>query len=244
MTYHPSANIWAMDVKTFEYNGREMSFDQYGEELFTAGEGAIMSKNFSIKPGEVFFDVGAGDSTWTIYALASGAAMAYAFEPSVPNYKKLVMDVLLNDGFFERCKLLNVGLDRQDCVKTLADWYSESGGWDGLDVSPDCTVMTRFLPMDHFLPELQRLDWVKMDIEGGEFSVMEGGLETIRKFRPNFIIENHEDVPRIGPWMKQNQIVRKIYELLESLRYRIHVETHPNTWGRSHIIATREEFPG
>jgi FkbM family methyltransferase len=229
-----------MEVKTFEYNGRKMSFDQYGEDIFVGGEGPIMSKNFDIKPGEVFFDVGAGDSSWTIYALASGAAAVYAFEPSIPNYKKLVMDVLLNDGFFERSKLLNVGLDREDCVRTLAESYARQGGYDGLDISPDCTVPTRFLPLDHFLPELTRLDWIKMDIEGGEYDAMLGGAKTIAKFKPNFIIENHENVPRMGEWMRGNKIVEKMRDLFQRFGYReVYEDSHPNTYSRSYIVALR-----
>jgi FkbM family methyltransferase len=226
-------------IDTIEYNGRTISFDGYGKEHIIGGEGPIMAKNFLIRPGQVFFDVGAGDSSWTLYALASGAAKVYAFEPSLPNYKKLVQDVLVNEGFFERSRLLNVGCDRYDCVKTLADWYTHIGGDDGLEITPDCKVPVRFLPIDHYLPELTRLDWIKMDIEGGEYDAILGGIETIKKFRPNFIIENHEEIIRIGPWMKANRVVPKIYELLGSLGYWIFEDTHVQTAGRSFIIAVK-----
>jgi len=224
-------------INTIEYNGRTISFDGYGKEHIIGGEGPIMVENFHVWPGDVVFDVGAGDSSWTLYALASGAAMVYAIEPSLPNYKKLVQDVLVNEGFFERSRLLNIGLDNHDNVKTLADWYIHIGGEEGLTLTDDCRVPIRFLPLDHFLPELTRLDWVKMDIEGGEWYAMQGGKQTIEKFRPHLIIENHDQIQRIGPWMKSNSIVEKIYGRLRDLDYDIHETTHANTTGRTFIIA-------
>ena len=223
-------------LETVNYNGRTFSFDGGGTEHVSGGEGPIMAKHFNAKPGDIFFDVGASDSAWTLYGIASGA-FTYAFEPSVPQYKKLVKDVLANDGFFEKSKLLNVGLDKVDCVKTLGDWYTALGGSDGLELTPDCLIPTRFMKMDYFLPELPRLDWVKMDVEAGEYYVMLGGIETIKKFRPNFIIENHKDIVRMGVWMKENLIVEKIYTMLKDLNYDIIEDTHEQTQGRTFIIA-------
>jgi len=72
-----------MTIETIEYNGRRISYDGSGKEHMMGGEGPIMAKYFDIKPNEVFFDVGAADSQWTLYALASGAYV-YAIEPSIP----------------------------------------------------------------------------------------------------------------------------------------------------------------
>ena len=224
-----------MTTETATLNGRTMTFGPSGIDHLTSGEGIIAAKYFDVKPGEVFFDVGAADSMWTLYALASGA-FVYAFEPSVPRYKVLVEEVLLNPGFFERCKLNNVGLDRQDCVKTLGQWYADMGGDAGLELTPDCLVPTRFLPMDHYLPELTRLDWIKIDVEAGEYFVMQGGAKAIRRFRPNMIIENHANIVRMGDWMRENEIERKIADVLAELDYEVVEEPFQ---GRSFIVATR-----
>jgi FkbM family methyltransferase len=227
-------------VETITYNGRTFSFDGGGKEHVLGGEGPIMAKHLQVKAGEVFFDVGAADSAWTLYALASGATV-YAFEPSQPQFKKLVQDVMVNDGFLERVHLFNMGLDREDCVKTLADWYVHLGGFEGLELTPDCHVPTRFLKLDFFLPELKRLDWIKMDVEAGEYYVLQGGAEAIKKFRPSLIIENHQDIVRMGDWMRANQIVEKIYAMLRDLDYDIVEDTHAHTIGRSFIVATPRE---
>jgi FkbM family methyltransferase len=243
-------------IETIEYNGRRISYDGSGKEHMMGGEGPIMAKYFDIKPNEVFVDVGAADSQWTLYALASGAYV-YAIEPSVPYFKKLVQDVLANDPpamacadaqgfwqpdygmhFFERCKLLNVGLGLVDRVERLCDWYARIvGPGDGLCSLPDTQAMVRFLPLDHFLPELHRFDWMKIDVEGGELDVMEGGRQAIEKFKPNFIIENHSQIDRMRHYMSKERVIERIYEWLRSLGYNLVEDTHQQTAGRTFIVA-------
>ncbi len=197
-------------------------------------EEPIALRNFDVKPGEVFFDVGASDSYWTVYAATRGA-LVYAFEPSIPQFR-ILNESLIKEAVFEQCRCFMMGLDKVDRVRTLEAWY-ESWGGPGFDVSEDCRVQTRFIPMDFFLPELKRLDWVKIDVEGGEFDVMQGGQELIDKYRPSFIIENHQGVPRIGEWMRANHIVEKIYDFLRERDYEIHEDTCHTSAERSYIIA-------
>lgn len=37
--------------------------------------------------------------------------------------------------------------------------------------------------------ELQKVDFIKIDVEGYEYFVLQGGLNTIRKFKPQIILE-------------------------------------------------------
>lgn len=241
-TYEPQTiSFPAPQIETVEYNGRKMSFLGGGSEHITGGEGPIIARHFDVKPGEVVFDVGAAGSNWSLYALASGAKMVYAFEPCVPYHKKMVEDVLCNPGFYERSKILLMGLDKTDRWKTIEESYIESGGADGMEVSPEMTVPARFVPMDFFMPEVDRLDWVKMDIEGFEWNAIVGGRDILAKHLPNFIIENHQYVsPRIGRWMRKDRIIEHIYAYLLGLGYKVTEDTHPNCHGRSFIIAKRK----
>lgn len=55
------------------------------------------------------------------------------------------------------------------------------------------------LRLDDYVRENQitRLDVIKMDVEGFEYSVMAGGLETIRRFRPAILFECwHDDLQK------------------------------------------------
>jgi len=249
-------------IETVEYNGRTLSYDGSGKEHILGGEGPILAKHFDVKPGEVFFDVGAADGQWTLYALASGATV-YAFEPSMPHYKKLVADVLANDpplmasadaagiwqpdfgarGFFERAKLYNIGLGMRDTVERLSDWYGRIVGESASppEMTPDTLVPVRFLPLDHFLPELERCDWIKVDVEGGEMDVLDGAWRVIEKFRPNLILENHSQIPYLAAYMREHEVVKRIHEFCAEYAYTVTEDTHPQTAGRSFIVATQRE---
>jgi hypothetical protein len=39
--------------------------------------------------------------------------------------------------------------------------------------------------------ELKRLDFMKMDIEGGEAAALRGGVEVLRRLRPTILLEAH-----------------------------------------------------
>jgi adenylosuccinate lyase len=55
--------------------------------------------------------------------------------------------------------------------------------------------------LDAFVVEqgIDRLDFVKADVEGAELRVLEGGVSTIEKLRPKFLLEIEErHVQRFG----------------------------------------------
>ena len=217
-------------AETCTLNGRQMTFAGTADHA-THGEGVLFADYFDVRPGEVVFDVGASDSLWTLYGLASGATV-WAFEPSVPQFEMLRADVALNPRFEERANLFNVGLGDEDCTKTLEAWYEGAGG-PGFEVSPDCTVPVRFMRIDD-LTEVARIDWLKVDVEGGELFVLEGGEAMIARHRPRLIIENHANIVRIGPWMAENGIEAKLHAFMIRHGYEVHEEPHQ---GRSFLIA-------
>lgn len=221
--------------RIIEFMGKKIRVDHKNIELdFFQGEGSIAAKYLKVQEGEVFFDVGASWAMWTLYGLACGAYV-YAFEPSVPYCNDVLKFVEANEGFMERCKVLNLGLDKVENVKTLADWYRQHG-WHGA-LTEDHFVPTTFKTIDSFLPELTRLDWMKLDVEGGEYDVLLGGLTALKKFKPQLIIENHLGVDQIGDWMRANKIYEKMLELLRGLHYKITEEPHQ---GRGFIICEVE----
>ena len=60
-------------------------------------------------------------------------------------------------------------------------------GKDGQAYREEVAVTT----IDHFAAEegLRRLDFIKMDVEGWEMRILEGGAATIERFRPVMLIE-------------------------------------------------------
>lgn len=50
-------------------------------------------------------------------------------------------------------------------------------------------IRVRTERLDHIVPGETRLDFLKIDVEGGEFGVLKGGAETIRRNRPFIVFE-------------------------------------------------------
>jgi len=214
-----------------DFMGRTIIVTRDVELDFTGGEGPIAAKYLNLKEGDTFFDVGAAWAMWTLYGLSQGA-FVYSFEPSPIHYDRLVEFVRANEGYMDRCRVLRVALDKEEGTKTLNHWYDAHGS--GGERTEDCFVPTLFRTIDSFMPDLMSLDCIKIDVEGGEYDVLLGGLRAIKEFRPRLIIENHLHVANIGDWMVNNSILQKMYTLILELGYKIFEEPHQ---GRSFIIA-------
>jgi hypothetical protein len=66
--------------------------------------------------------------------------------------------------------------------------------------------------------DLQRLDVIKIDVEGGELSVIRSGADTLRKFRPVLIVEiNRERCQSSG--ISAEFLIKEI----KSMGYSIHL---------------------
>ena len=50
--------------------------------------------------------------------------------------------------------------------------------------------------LDDLVAELRldRLSWIKMDIEGGEVEALKGAERTLRDYRPSLFVEVHDTV--------------------------------------------------
>jgi len=58
----------------------------------------------------------------------------------------------------------------------------------GIETVEQITVKTA--PLDAILPKNFQVDFIKIDVEGGELQVLQGGLETISRSRPLIVLEH------------------------------------------------------
>ena len=148
----------------------------------------------------VVFDIGAniGDFTLTAYRSFPNAHI-YSFEPVSTTYKRLCENVSdyrdritpYNFGFFNAYKRLDIHitsfhgansiLDQSQDYKINAHSHIKEIGTENIEV---CT-------MDSFLSNnnIDKINIVKIDVEGVEKEVIEGGLETFRNKVDNVFIE-------------------------------------------------------
>jgi FkbM family methyltransferase len=145
----------------------------------------------AIRPGAVFFDVG---SYYGYYALRAAklGARSFAFEPASANYRRLAQNAALNPSL--SCETHQLALS--DSVGTVAMVVAgdDNRGTGRIGAPSDGSVPTEEVAtttLDRFFRDkgLDRLDAMKLDVEGAELKVLSGGAETLAKFRPTLLME-------------------------------------------------------
>lgn len=135
-----------------------------------------------VNPGDVVLDLGANIGTISV-ALAAKGASVYGFEMLEENLAHLRSSIDAN------------GLTALHLVEGAVSDYRgviEIGGesaWGTLAPGSGKTVET--VVIDQWAEEigLDRLDFVKIDVEGSEMAALRGARELIQKYKPDMLIE-------------------------------------------------------
>ena len=158
----------------------------YSVDTFMVEEVNFRNNYWDVKAGDVVFDVGSSYGSYTLPACAVGATV-YAFEPEKGVYGTLVNNIALNDWRGTRCFPANYGLYSSSSKINMKEYAPH---WPAETITSDYDVRT----IDEVVYErnIQHLDWMKIDVEGVEDHVIQGGLRSIERFRPNIIVECHD----------------------------------------------------
>jgi len=208
--------------KTIDYTGHQRLIEPFREE-------PIISK--FCKPGMIVFDVGANIGEWTL-TMANGVGAqgrVYSFEPTpflfdalnktvvanqlnqviVSHYalsdKSKTMDFYIQ---YDENELLDARLSRLDSPADFKEWIT-----DGKKAKK---IQVKTITLDEFAvkEKLERLDFIKIDAEGYESAIVEGGLTVLKKFRPNLILECGGVYDSMG---KRKRMITRLRELDYSL---------------------------
>ncbi|MBR3721299.1 MAG: FkbM family methyltransferase [Selenomonadaceae bacterium] len=158
-------------------------------------------------PGDVLIDGGAFDGM-TAREFALMGSKVYAFELDGKNYEKCRI-MAEKSGFTAE----NMGLsDKKSTIK-----YSSNGASSYINDNGQETIGLIDIDTYAFEKNLQRVDFIKLDVEGAEMEALRGGAATISKFKPKLAIclyHKLEDLWQIPLYIKE---LRSDYEF--SLRH-------------------------
>ena len=168
-----------------------LSFQQY--EPYTT---SIISK--FIRKGDVFVDVGAHIGYYTLLAAerVGASGKVFAFEPEKENFLLLQKNVILN-GFTDRVILANRAVADYIEEKKLFICSINTGGhtlfdprlksevfiaphFAGDNSSDIDTEVVQSVTLDEFLGNKARVDFIKIDIQGGEGLALKGMLNILK----------------------------------------------------------------
>ena len=145
------------------------------------------SEGPKVEPGDVVLEIGAWLGNFTRWALDQGASLVVAFEP-VPlnrscfeqNFAGEIQDgrvIVIPEAAWDRAgrvRMANIGPD------------NEEGSSKGFGVADDGPVEAASVTIDEIVERLglERVDFINMDIEGGEQYALRGAQRTLQRFRP------------------------------------------------------------
>lgn len=204
----------------------------------------LLLKNLS-KPNMTFFDIGANLGEFTVFMAAQLCnGVVYSFEPLSANRKILEENIRINN--LKNVKVFPFGLGYEDMIVPLYT-NSESNVHHGINEGLSSVyksetraefqenIELRNLDLLH-LQGLNRMDIVKIDVEGSELSVLKGMRSHIIKFKPILMIEFNDDT-FLSAGYNSNDLIKFISELGynlytfkrgEIIRKRI---IQPSAWG-------------
>jgi FkbM family methyltransferase len=181
--------------------------------------------------GRTVYDVGGGRGRFTLFfARAVGSSgNVVTFEPNPMNYRNISDQVVLNE--FASVQIFQLGLGKRRQRATLAFRPADPGRGTAstaiqkqtLQHVDAVTVPIELDSMDHQITSLQLPppDFIKIDVEGLEFDVLQGMVGTMQRRRPDIFIEIHgSDSP------DKTQNAQRIVEFLLTAGYSLyHVES-------------------
>lgn len=167
-----------------------------------------------LSEGSVFVDIGANIGWFTLQASrwVGDSGKVFSFEPRPSTFDHLSKSIKING--LENITIYNKALsDEVGSATLIAPEGHNSPGSSYLGKGKGVPVLLSTL--DALLPPLDRLDFIKMDVEGWEPNVIKGAVQTIQKFHPIILSE-------ISPWMLRERSGvsdRDYISLINSLGY-------------------------
>jgi FkbM family methyltransferase len=163
--------------------------DQYmGEGPYGYTDGAF---DVTIKKNDIVIDAGAWIGDFSAYAACKGACV-YAFEPVNESYQLLCKTKTLNElggGWGGVIYPVQKGLGDRECEINISIDKDNSGG-NSIVVEGNISERIAITTLDKFVKEnrLERVDFIKADIEGAERDMLKGASSVLKTFAPKLAI--------------------------------------------------------
>ena len=152
-----------------------------------------------LKPGDVALDIGANIGAYTlpISRLVGAAGCVHAFEPTSFDFAKPQAHLARNADLAERIKarqiLLSDGAGDAPPAAVAASWPlgGRPGGHPVHGGHDKTTAGARAETLDSYVARegIERINFIKLDVDGNECQVLRSGQETLRRFHPPIILE-------------------------------------------------------
>ena len=176
--------------------------------------------NYYLKEGMFFFDIGANIGLHSLFAAkrVGSKGKVFAFEPCESIYKRIIENIESNH--IDNIYIYNLALgdnereteiikNTSDTSRTHIRLFSEDE--IGRDKKIEKVIMTT---LDKFVigNNINRIDYLKIDVEGYEFNVLKGSAKTLAIIKPSIIqvefdhenlIHNNVDLDEVRKYFQE-----------------------------------------
>jgi len=195
--------------KTVMHNDIEMQFcvpnqlNHFRIDTFSSKEPETLEWIDSIPHNSTLWDIGANIGLYSIYAAKAKNCRVIAFEPSVFNLELLARNIFINN-LQEQIIIFPLPLSNKlgpnSMRLTTMEWggalssFGENVGWDGNTINDIFSFYTYGCSMDQTMSifDLPQPEFVKMDVDGIEHIILEGGENILKTIR-GILIEINDD---------------------------------------------------
>ena len=193
-------------------SGFWLTFKEHGWENFTFG---LLKEHLS--PGSVFLDIGCWEGPFTLYAASLGAVV-HAIDADNRAITQLRENIKLNPHLINNIHIHNIALTDEDkpvnlyerrnfgdSASSLLMRSRDSGNFAGVQGKTFNTFIRE--------SNITKIDFIKMDIEGGEFIILPGMKGSLKQLgHPPLLIAFHS-VYLKESYINRYTILRKLSKL-------------------------------
>lgn len=185
-----------------------------------------------LKPGNVMLDIGANLGYFTLLAAKhlGPAGKVIAFEPNPDNCNSIHMSVFANH--FTNVVLYPFAVSDQETLLAMEVGSSNGGVFD-IDAGASETIV-QAVRLDTFLSPENRIDILKIDVEGSEGRAWLGMSQLIERYRPVIFTEFFPELLRRHSGIPAENYLQNI------LRVGYQVYILSQTEGRTHLPQSLE----
>jgi len=190
------------------FNGAKIYLDRFtymGGSIFWTGFHHLTEAlylNTILRSNMTFIDVGANQGEFSLIAASIiNSGKILSFEPVSQQRTLLEKNKVINN--FQQIEIYPFGLGNKNSelpIYTSANTSLHHGRHEGLSslyFSSERNILQEIIQIkvfdDLFFNDLDRLDFIKIDIEGAELFALQGMSKSIQKFKPTILIEINEE---------------------------------------------------
>lgn len=228
-------------IRKFRYNDIDFIVDIYdyvGHYLYFGFLDIGQEKLISlIKPNDVILDIGTniGSTILQMAKTIGNDGFVYGFEPDIDNFHKCYENINLNK--FNNLSVENIGLGSENGKFYLSIDCDSNRGCNRITTKEgDNARIVNVVSLDNWVStkNINKIDVIKLDVEGYEMNVLKGGINVIKKLHPILFIELDDNNLR-----QQNSSSNELVDFLMQLDYVItHAETNEQITNEYNFLNT------